>query len=294
VWLICGAAYLRLGVALRVVNIALVSDLIELLAAELERPRVVSAQVINHLVGTYSLTHDAVGDFFVSEILKLEDYEIDLILSPLFTPALRDQAVFAELLGRDSVPATQWPGLIQQLVARPTRAQLVTEDGQTHTVPLRDVTIERYVHRLRLDATIPEPVFKLLTHSPAAADRPLLKAIARRAIWERNSHQEILVRYLIRATDSAAYRSEDAVELLKLMETYEPADMNDLLARIPHWQQVLRQEINEGAGAKPFFNERVEELHGGGRDQRRQDNARLTAKENEQVFLERLQRVLAG
>ena len=89
------------------------------------------------------------------------------------------------------------------------------------------------------------------------------------------------------------FASNDAVELLKLMETYEPADLNDLLARIPHWQQVLRQEINEGSGTRPFFNERVEELHGGGRDQRRRDNTRLTAKENERAFLERLQCVLA-
>jgi hypothetical protein len=269
-----------------------VSGLLEIVAAELERPRVVSAQVVNHLVGTYGLTRDAVGPFLSSELSALEDYEIDLILSPLFTPTLPDQKIFAELLGRDPVPTVRWPGLIQQLVARPTRAQLVIEDGQTHAVPLRDVTIERYVHRLRLDATIPESLFKLLTQFPA--DRPLLKAVARRAIWESDQRREILVRYLVDAGGAKGYRGEDAVDLLKLMETYQPVDMKELLARIPHWQQVLRQEINEGAGAKPFFNERVEELHGGGRDQRRQNNARLSAKENEQAFLERLQRVLAG
>jgi hypothetical protein len=55
----------------------------------------------------------------------------------------------------------------------------------------------------------------------------------------------------------------------------------------PHWQRGLQQEIRPGA--KPFFNERVEELHGGGRDQRRQDQPRVTAKESELAFLERLQ-----
>jgi hypothetical protein len=184
--------------------------------------------------------------------------------------------------------------LIQQLVARPTRAQLVAEDGQAHSVPLRDVTIERYVHRLRLDATIPEPLFKLLNHLPPAADRPLLKAIARRAVWENDARREILVHYLTTATSDDSYRRDDAVELLKLVETYQPANVAGLLAQIPHWQQVLRQEINEAGSPKPFFNERVQELHGGGRDQRRQDNIHLTAKENERAFLDRLQRVLAG
>lgn len=269
-------------------------QLLETLAAELERPRRLSAQVVNHLSGTYGLDRDAIGAFLVNELNKLEDYEIDLALSPVFTPTLQDQAVFADRLGQESVTAAEWPGLVQQLVARPTRARLVTEDGQIHYVPLRDVSIERYVHRLRLDATIPEPLFKLLDHFEPASDRPLLKAVARRAVWENAARREILTRYLTSVAGGEADRRGDVVELLKLAETYLPADTASLLAQIPHWLQVLRQEINEAGGGKPFFNERVEELHGGGRDQRRQDNSRITAKENERTSLERLQRVLGG
>jgi len=134
----------------------------------------------------------------------------------------------------------------------------------------------------------------LLNQLPPAGDRPLLKAVARRAVWENEARHEILTRYLTSAAGREMYRLNDVVELLKLAETYQPADVASLLAQIPHWLQVLRQEINESGGGKPFFNERVEELHGGGRDQRRQDNSRLTAKENERAFLERLQQVLAG
>jgi len=264
------------------------------LAAELERPRALTAQVINHLSGTYGLARDELGAFLRNELAKLEDYEIDLILSPLFTPTLNDQAIFAELLGRESVPTAQWPALVQHLFARPTRAQLVSEDGQTHTVTLRDVTIERFVHRLRLDASIPESLFKLIQRLTPAADHPALKAIARRAVWENADRRDILVRYLTSAASGDAYALDDVAELLKLAETYQPASLNELLARIPQWQQVLRQEINEAGSAKPFFNDRVQDMHGGGRDQRRQDNSRITAKENEQAFLERLQRVLSA
>lgn len=269
-------------------------QLLETIANELERPRELSAQVVNYFVGTYSLNRDAIGAFLVNELPRLEDYEIDLALSPMFTPTLPDQAVFADLLGQEAVPTAQWPALIQQLVARPTRGQLVTEDGQKHAMPLRDVSIERYVHRLRLDATIPGPLFKLLEHFEPASDRPLLKAVARRAVWEDEARREILASYLTSAASAETYRIGDVVELMKLAESYQPADAAGLLAQIPHWLQVLRQELNESAGGKPFFNERVEELHGGGRDQRRQDNSRRTAKENERAFLERLQRVLAG
>jgi len=114
-------------------------------------------------------------------------------------------------------------------------------------------------------------------------------------VWVHSEsvRRHILVHYLTTTAGGDNYRLDDVLELLKLVETYQPADVKELLAQIPHWQQVLRQEINESGSPKPFFNERVQELHGGGRDQRRQDNSRTTAKENERAFLERLEKVLS-
>ena len=265
------------------------TPLLETIAAALERPRAITAQVGKHLADAHGVAREAVGAFLEAELPKLEDYEVDLILAPLFTPTLSDQVAVAELLNTESVSTVQWPDLVQQLVARPTCAPLRTEDGVGHQIPLRDVVVERFVHRLRLDGTIAPDVFRLIGSLPQASDRALLKAVARRLVWENPNRREILVRYLNAVGDS--FQTDDAVALLKLVETYEPANVAELLAQIPHWQQVLRQEIND-AGAKPFFNERVEELHGGGRDQRRQDNGRVAAKESELAFLGRLLRVL--
>jgi hypothetical protein len=266
------------------------ANLLATLAAELERPRQLLPQVLKHLWGTYSLERDAIGAFLVEELPKLEDYEIDLILSPVFTPNLRAQAVFAELLGVEAVPSAEWPALIQQLVVRPTQATLITEDGSAHAIPLREVSVERYVNRLRLGATIPASLFDLISHRAPTEDRPLLKAIARRAIWESHPRRDILGRYLAAALGTEHYHADDIVELLKVAETYEPADTADLLRRIPHWEQVLRHEINLASNPKAFFNERVEELHGGGRDQRRYDDAQ--PKQRELVFLARLKQLL--
>ncbi len=266
--------------------------LLETLAAELERPRELLSQVAKHVAGTYGIPRDAMGPFVLNELPKLEDYEIDLILSPVFTPTLRDQAVFAEQLGMESVPSVQWLGLIQQLAARPTRAQLITEGGQSYPVLLREVTIERYVNRLCLDGVIPEALFKLLTHLPPPADRPLLKAMARRPIWQSEFRRQILTRYLLTCGGNEQYRIEDALELLKIVETYQPAGLADLLAHIPHWQQVLHHEINLAVNPKAFFNERIQELHGGGRDQRHKDDLRVSTKEREIAFLDRLKQAL--
>lgn len=266
------------------------SGLLETLAAELERPRELSARVLNYIGGNYGIDDDAIGAFLTDKLPNLEEDEIDLILSPVFTPKLADQAVFAELLGGDSVPGEQWPALIQELVARPTRAQLVTADRRPHSVPLREVTIERYVHRLRLDGTVSESLLKLIDETAPAADRPLLRAIARHAIWEANPRREILERYLTNAARRQMYHLDDAIELLNMAESHKPVDVADLVRRIPSRQDVLRAQIN--AGGKPFFIQRIQELHGGERDQRRQDELGVSAKERELAFLDRLRRVL--
>jgi len=269
-----------------------VKKLVDTLAAELERPRELSPRVLNYIGGNYEVEHDAIGAFLVEELPNLEDYELDLILSPVFTPRLNDQAVFAEILGRDRVGREEWPALIQQLIARPTCAQLVTLDGVGHSVKLRAVTIERYVHRLRLEATIPESLCGLLKGLPAS-DQPMLKAIARRSVWENSGSAAILEGYLLAAVKRDSYSLGDAVALLELTESRKPTGLNDLVEHIPIWLDALRHQIEVAAGPKPFFSQDIERMHGGGRDQRGQDDLRLSAKEKEFAFLGRLQEILA-
>ena len=270
------------------------SKLIEALAAELERSREVTVQVSNYLTGAYELDRDALGQFFTERLPGLEDYEHDLILSPLFTPKLADQAIFANLLGRESVAREQWPGLIQELAARPTRGLLVTSDGKVHTIPLRDVTMERYVHRLRLDGTIEASVLDLLDRLSLVADGPLLKAVARRAIWENGSRRGILVRYLTSAGSREGYQLSDCIHLLDIVESYKPADVAALVAMIPPWQEALRQEIDTAGYPKPFFTPQTQGEHGGDRDQRSPDERRIEVKRNEMATLGRIQQMLVG
>jgi len=268
-----------------------VSSLIDTIATELERPRTITAQVAKHLDGAYGVERDAIGPFLNDRLPKLEDDEHDLILSPLFTPKLSDQAIFAELLGSGAIPKTEWPELVQELVNRPAIAHLVTSEQQTHAVALREVSIERYVKRLRLDGTISADMMKLINQTPDA-DHPMLKAVARRAIWESTARGEMLVRLLAQSMAGGSYRLNDVISLLKLAEDYQPADSTALLARIPRWIKLLEEEINSEGGPKPFFSQAVQYLHGGN-DQRQSDEARIEAKRAELAFLERVQKLLS-
>src|SRR5207237_10913980 len=145
---------------------------------------------------------------------------------------------------------------------------------------------------LRLEATIPESLFGLIDATVPAADHPLLKAIARRAVFDNGGAREILERYLTAAAAGGSYTVADALELLNLMENRKPASLAGLLAELPRWQEALRQQVEVNSGGKPFFSQDIERMHGGARDQRRQDDVRVSAKESELAFLGRLQREL--
>jgi hypothetical protein len=269
-----------------------VSTLLEVLATQLERPRDITTQVATYLNGNYDVERDAIGAFLAEKLPALEDYEHDLILSPLFTPKLADQAIFADLLGKESVPREQWPQLIEQLAARPTVGHLVTIDRQEHRIQLREVTLERYVHRLRLDGGISDTLYDLVARVQPDADRAVLKAIARRAIWESGSRRGILQRYLASAQAKGNYQPGDAIYLLDLAESYKPTDVAALLAMIPPWQKSLQSEVETAANPRPFFTAQTQGEHGGDRDQRRPDERRVEAKKNELATLGRIQELL--
>ncbi len=265
-------------------------SLIEVLAAELERPREITPQVVRHLDGTYGIERDEVGSFLNERLPGLEDVEHDLILSPLFTPKLQDQALVAELLGSKSISKADWPNLVESLTNRPTTARLVADDQKTYLVPLRSVSIERFVQRLRLDGTISPAVADIVQRTPAP-DRSLLKAIARRAIWESGNRGEILLRYLSSSLAHGSYTISDAVRLLNLIEDYQPADIEAVAARIPRWHKALEEDLAAAQNPKPFFSNSVKEMHGGD-DQRQRDDARILMKLEQLEFLQRLQKEL--
>jgi hypothetical protein len=267
--------------------------LFKVLVAELERPRPLSPQVIRHLTDHFGLEREALGPFLDTQLPRLAEDELDLLLSPLFTPKLADQAIFAATLHTRSVPATDWPALIDRLATRPTVGHLVTETGSTHSFTLQAVTLTRFVTRLRLDGSLDASLFELIQALYAPADRPLLWALARRAIWNTAARQEVLRRQLANAPDPFSAVA-DAIELLKVMETTEPADAAEILARLPAWEEILRGQIAEAGQPKIFFNEQVRYMHGGGRDQRPLATRQQTAKEEELAFLGRLRHTLAA
>jgi hypothetical protein len=269
------------------------AQLRERIAEELERPRPLSEQVGRHLSSTYGVGREEMGSFLDNSLAGLEDFEIDLILSPIFTPALSDQAIFAPLLGLRALEAGEINGLIGALVERPTRASLETDDGTRHSIVLREVSIERFVRRLPLDGSLPVALLQQLLEAAPKDDLPTALAVARRAVWNV-SRRAILERYVAQAQRQTQWALTDLLHVLRLVETYEPATLEEFRERLPGWTEAVRRDANAALNPRPFFNERVEDLHGGGRDQRRAADPKAADRQMELISLQRLGKLLAA
>jgi hypothetical protein len=266
---------------------------VDAIAGELEKNRPLLNQVVDHVASRHDKSRDELGTFLEEGIADLEEFEIDLLFSAQFTPTLADQAAFSETIDQEQLDREQWDSLIEALTKRPTVASLETEDGQRHSIQLIDVTIERFVTRLNLDTEIPEPLRDMLDNLPPETDRALLKAIARRPVFRDAGRRELLFRFVLQTTSEDSYCAQDAVDFMDLVEAYKPTDAADMLARIPNWLEILENEVTAASQPKPFFADRVQELHGGGRDQRRSDESLIDRKQRNIDFLKRLQILLA-
>lgn len=263
------------------------------LVKELERPRELTAQTLRYLDATYGVGREEAGALLEERLPLMDDAELDLALSAQFTPKLADQAVFASLLGADGVPVGALARWVEQLHQRPTQGHLITPDGVSHEFRMRPVTLERFVLRLRLEATIPEVTFRLIRSLCPDADQPLILAIARRAVWNTEGRRDLLRRFLSGAYAGDPPAPGDAEAFLAVMETSEPENLDDALNRLPAWEQVARTQWSGSDQPSPFFNERVQDLHGGGRDQRGPNEALRARKKAELEFLGRLRRILS-
>ena len=59
------------------------------------------------------------------------------------------------------------------------------------------------------------------------------------------------------------------------------------------WEEIVRSQLADTQRPRPFFSDRLQEMHGGTRDQRGTNEAVVARKQAELAFLGRLRELLA-
>ncbi len=243
--------------------------LIQMIEEELTKPRQLTEQVLNYIASHYSYTLDQIDKFFDEEISKLEDYELDLLFSPIFTPKISDKAIFSKILDEIEITSEDVDGIIEHFKKKNLSACFCMSLRKGNeviekkfTVPLNHVNLERYIKLLYLDCQ-PSKQLSRAVDVVFRNESDKIKAILRDRFWKEEWRDEFLRAYLVYIAGQSEIPVEKFELLLKILRSNPTAsdiyEIYDLLSDLIQWTQSQVDMLK--AGGKRFFNEMIEQTY---------------------------------
>src|SRR5438105_2250964 len=120
-------------------------------ASLLARPRPMKPQTERQLAQHLAEHTASTSSFLLCAAQVLEDYELDILFGPMFTPTLDERAELADLLFHWRPSAEQLKQLVADLCDEVADTPVALSDGTQAKLMLHEVMIERFVRLLRLD-----------------------------------------------------------------------------------------------------------------------------------------------
>jgi len=117
----------------------------------LRRPRPMKPQTERQLAQHLNERNASVASFLLCAAEVLEDYELDVLFGPVFTPTLDQRVEVADLLFHWRPSAEQLKQLVSDLCAEVPHTTVLLPDGTETKMTLHEVMIDRFVRLLRLD-----------------------------------------------------------------------------------------------------------------------------------------------
>lgn len=208
--------------------------LVNVIIQRLSLPRPLSLQVSTALADNYTVSEAEYEAFFANKLATLDDYEVDLVFSPQFTPKTDDlDAVFA-CLGVHVLTPAEMDTLIEQIVTAGVGMPLVLPSGSTVVLPLHEVMVQRFVRLLFVAEVVPEPFVQALT-AVATVETTIynrLLYLVRQPIYRRGQYAPLFATLLTGFAEKTALTLEKVVFLHEFIQTYKPAALTDLVRQI--------------------------------------------------------------
>jgi hypothetical protein len=233
----------------------------EVLKADLVAPRTLLTQVLNEINDRYTYPQERLPAFFSEKFPQLEDYEVDLLFSPQYTPAEHHRLEYIPILGGAALTENAVKQLRQQLAEEKLTTVFCTEDAAVEVnVPVHEVFIDRYVNLLKLDNALPDGLYEAINRLVPTASRNEANLLARDVIW----HDPIRVKILLAFLDVFQQRSNFSTVKLNFLtnfiRTYRPTAFDDLPRQFESLIESCRKDM-ENVDARGFHDEYLKALN---------------------------------
>lgn len=239
--------------------------ILEVLRADLTAPRILLAQVLDEIGDRYGYPETRLPLFFTEKMPQLEDYEVDLLFSPQYTPAEHNRLEYIPLLGAAALSPAEVARLKRDLNEEALTVLLRTPDERVEVVvPLHEMFIERYVNLLKLDQPLPAGLYDEIARYVPEASRNEINLLARESIWREEGRTRILVAFLRLCAARNTFSTLKISFLANFVRTYRPVGLEDLPRQLESLIRSCRADM-ETVDTRGFHDEQLKALNAGNR-----------------------------
>ncbi len=240
------------------------TDLVyEVLKADLSASRTLLPQVVDYIANHYNCPSSEFPQFFSDKFPTLEDYEVDLIFSPQFTPAEHNRLEYIPILGAQALSPSEIGLLKKRLLDENLEILMKTPDAQVEiTVPVHEVFIDRYVNLLKLDQALPAVLHEAIVANVPSESRNEMNLLARDDVWRSSQRQDILVAFLQIFNGRHNFSVPKVSFFTGFLRTYRPAHLFDLERQFDSLIRSCEVDMENVAG-RGFHDEYLKALNVG-------------------------------
>lgn len=267
-------------------------ELIEKICEELTAERVLTKQVIDHLNSHHEVTPDTLADYFkrVRETMTvemdddLEDYEIDLTFSPLFTPRLNDRAKYSRILDTVEVRHEDIESIIDAVLKKKLEACFRYHDS-TYCMPLHEVLIRRYIRLLNLITPLSKKVKQSIENSVPENTQYIVKALARDPVWLPEHRQDFLIAFLKVFKEKKNFSVDKLDYLTDFVRTYRPVTILDMEPMLNNLIEACNEDVHKIEGGHYLYYHDLIERHYMGSDNEQQLSENLLHSKERHIVM---------
>lgn len=222
-------------------------DLYARLHKELSRPRHLTAKTAGALAIRLEIA-DPLEGLATQRLESMEEWEVEVLISPLFTPGPQERLACEPALSPDGEPVAGLTEIVRRLVEEKVSCPvLFGEERATLRIPL--VVLERYVRLLHADGSVPDVARERLGAMEEGL-RHRLGCLLRLPVWRRADNQNLLAVCLPALVAGGEADPELFDFLGDFLRTYRPASVPVLLRGLEN----LVEAYGEDSPNRPVFD----------------------------------------
>lgn len=260
------------------------TDIEQLLIKKLTLKTILPRPAEEKILTSYSST--SLSSFFAEGLQHLDDIELDMIFSYIFTPTLADKIEFgaySDIVLSDGDIFR----LVDEVASRNLFRVISDNEGHEYNLPLKEVNILRYLKLLHLNREIPKDMIDILNRN-ASVQKDLLIALLRDATFSFTQSMITMLDNLILALhNNDILTPEVCVYLIEFIDANQVKNLSDFEYKLFRLHDVYAHESSK----KTFYSDELAETYADGAMEPAVDKLKA-AKENHKELTARIKNIL--